>query len=148
MGGSSARAEPPRIATHLLRLSTGDGTETAGALFLPVGRPRRAGVVVVHGYGGNFYSGVPGHLTATLAERGFAALAVNLRDHDAGPKTTRFEDGRWDPAGAGQRAQRSRASGGRTSVPVKLTTSTSSTEEFSANPWQPIAARVGFPRSP
>lgn len=51
-------------------------------------------------------------------------------------------------AGVGQRAQRSRASGGRTSVPVKLTISTSSTEEFSARPWHPIAARVGFPRSP
>jgi pimeloyl-ACP methyl ester carboxylesterase len=95
-GASPARVELPRIATHLLRLSTGDGTETAGALFLPVGRPPRAGVVVVHGYGGNFYSGVPGHLTSALAERGFAALAINLRDHDAGPKTTRFEDGRWD----------------------------------------------------
>lgn len=157
-GGSSARAEPPRIATHLLRLSTGGETETGGALFLPVGRPPRAGVVVVvHGDGGDFYSGVPGHLSSALAERGFAALTVNLRDHDAGPQDDavrrrplgcRGRGGRADPAGAGQRAQRSRASGGRTSVPVKLTISTSSTEEFSARPWHPIAARVGFPRSP
>jgi pimeloyl-ACP methyl ester carboxylesterase len=70
--------------------------EAAGALFVPVGRLPRAGVVVVHGYGGNFYSGVSGHLAPALAERGFAALAVNLRDHDTGPKTAQFEDGRWD----------------------------------------------------
>jgi pimeloyl-ACP methyl ester carboxylesterase len=95
-GASPARAEPARITTHLLRLSTRDGTEAAGALFVPVGRPPRAGVVVVHGYGGNFYSGVSGHLAPALADRGFAALAVNLRDHDAGSKTTQFEDGRWD----------------------------------------------------
>jgi alpha-beta hydrolase superfamily lysophospholipase len=53
-------------------------------------------VVVLHGYGGNFYSGVPGHLAPALAQRGFASLAVNLRDHDGGPKTTLFEEGRWD----------------------------------------------------
>jgi alpha-beta hydrolase superfamily lysophospholipase len=91
-----ARAEPPGGTTHLLRLATGDGKETAAALFLPGTRPPRAGVVVVHGYGGNFYSGVPGHLAPALAQRGFAALTVNLRDHDTGPKTTLFEEGRWD----------------------------------------------------
>lgn len=80
----------------LVRLPTPDGKETAGALYLPPGRPPRGGVVLVHGYGGNFYSGVPAHLAPALADRGFAALAVNLRDHDAGPKTTLFEEGRWD----------------------------------------------------
>ena len=94
--GPPVRAEPAGIATHLLRLPTGDGTNAAGALVVPSTRPPRAGVVVVHGYGGNFYSGVPGHLAPALAQRGFAALAVNLRDHDAGPKTTLFEEGRWD----------------------------------------------------
>jgi pimeloyl-ACP methyl ester carboxylesterase len=95
-GPPAAPAGPPGVVTHLLRLGTGDGKETTGALFLPAARSPRAGVTVVHGYGGNFYSGVPGHLAPALAERGFAALAVNLRDHDAGPKTTLFEEGRWD----------------------------------------------------
>ena len=30
------------------------------------------------------------------SERGFTALAINMRDHDAGPKTTLFEENRWD----------------------------------------------------
>ena len=56
------RAEPVGVATYLLRLPTGDGKDTAGALVVSPGRPPRAGVVIVHGYGGNFSSGVPGHL--------------------------------------------------------------------------------------
>ena len=108
-GPPAARAESPGVVTHLLRLSTGDGKETTGALFLPATRPPRAGVVVVHGYGGNFYSGVPGHLAPALAQRGFAALAVNLRDHDAGPKTTLFEEGRWDVLAAVDELARRRA---------------------------------------
>jgi pimeloyl-ACP methyl ester carboxylesterase len=112
LGGWDAlatRAEPPAVETHLLRLSTGDGKETTGALFLPLGRPPRAGVVLVHGYGGNFYSGVPGHLAPALGRRGFAALAVNLRDHDAGPKTTLFEEGRWDVLAAADELARRKA---------------------------------------
>jgi alpha-beta hydrolase superfamily lysophospholipase len=42
------------------------------------------------------YSGVPGRLAGALGERGFAALAVNLRDHGGDAKTTLFEEGRWD----------------------------------------------------
>ncbi len=43
---------------------------------------------------------------------------------------------------------RSRASGGRTSAPENSTVRTISTLLFRPRPWQPIAARVGFPRSP
>jgi alpha-beta hydrolase superfamily lysophospholipase len=95
-GAPSGRAGLPAAAGYLVRLPTGDGKETSGAFFLPPGRPPRAGVVVVHGYGGDFASGVAGHLAPALAERGFAALATNLRDHGSGPKTTLFEEGRWD----------------------------------------------------
>ena len=35
-----------------------------------------------------------------LAERGFTTIAVNMRDHDAGPKTTLFEENRWDEQAA------------------------------------------------
>jgi len=40
-GPPPARAEPPGVVTHLLRLSTGDGKETTGALFLPARPPER-----------------------------------------------------------------------------------------------------------
>lgn len=92
----SAGAEPLMLATELLRLRAADGRENAGLLYLPAGRAARAGVVLVHGYGGNFYSGAQAVLARALAERGFAALTVNLRDHDAGPKTTPFEETRLD----------------------------------------------------
>jgi alpha-beta hydrolase superfamily lysophospholipase len=91
-----AAAQEVAAGGALVRLATPDGKETTGALHWPAGRPPRAGAVVVHGYGGNFYSGVPATLASGLADRGFAALAVNLRDHDRGPKTTLFEEGRWD----------------------------------------------------
>ncbi len=95
-GSQAMGAGVTAIAAQLLRLSTQDAKETAGALFLPPGRSPRAGVVIVHGYGGHFSSGVAGHLAPALAARGFAALAVNLRDHGREPKTTLFEEGRWD----------------------------------------------------
>ena len=50
--------------------------------------------------------------------------------------------------GAGYFWYRSRASGGRTSAPENSTVRTISTLLFRPSPWQPIAARVGFPRSP
>src|SRR5262249_52372570 len=68
------------VTTELVRLRPADGRETTGVLYTPAGRPPRAGVALVHGYGSNFYSGAPGHLAPRLAERGFAAIAVNLRD--------------------------------------------------------------------
>jgi pimeloyl-ACP methyl ester carboxylesterase len=92
----AAGAQPAAVSTELLRLRTADGRETAGLLYTPAARPPRGGLVLVHGFGGNFYSGVPAALARGLAERGFAGLSVNLRDHDAGPKTTRFEETRWD----------------------------------------------------
>lgn len=92
----AAGAEPTRVSSEFIRLTTPDGVEAAGLVYLPVGRPPRAGVVLVHGYASNFYSGSTGHLSRGLAERGFVAIATNMRDHDAGPKTTRFEENRWD----------------------------------------------------
>lgn len=95
-----AGAQPAAVSTELVRLATADGQETVGLVHAPAGRPPRGGVVLVHGYGSNFYSSVPGHLARGLAERGFAAIAVNLRDHDGGPKTTLFEETRWDQQAA------------------------------------------------
>src|SRR5262249_26989790 len=46
------------------------------------------------------------------------------------------------------RTNGSRASGGRTSDPEKSRVTTTSTDALPPSPWQPIAARVGLPRSP
>ena len=37
-----------------------------------------------------------GFLPEALADRGYATLAINMRDHDRGPKHNRFEDNRYD----------------------------------------------------
>lgn len=99
-GASLAGAQPRAITTELLHLTTADRVETAGVAHAPAGRPARAGVALVHGYGSNFYSGSTGHLARGLAERGFTTLAVNMRDHDGGPKTSLFEENRWDEQAA------------------------------------------------
>ena len=93
---ASAGAQPTGISTEFIRLMTPDAVETAGLVYLPVGRPSRAGVALIHGYASNFYSGTTGHLSRGLAARGFTTLAINMRDHDAGPKTRLFEENRWD----------------------------------------------------
>src|SRR5436309_2939818 len=97
---TAAAAQPGAVSTESIRLTTADGHETAGLVQGPTGRPHRAGVVLVHGYGGNFYSGATGQLSRALAERGFTTIAVNMRDHDTGPKTTLFEENRWDEQAA------------------------------------------------
>ncbi len=89
-------AQPAQISTEFIRLTTPDGVETAGLVYAPIGRAPRGGVALVHGYASNFYSDATGHLSRGLAERGFMTIAVNMRDHDAGPKTTLFEENRWD----------------------------------------------------
>ena len=93
---ATAGAQGTSVSTEFIRLTTADGRQTAGFVRVPVDRVPRGGVVLVHGYGGNFYSGATEHLARRLADRGFTTIAVNMRDHDAGPKTTLFEDNRWD----------------------------------------------------
>lgn len=95
---AAASAEPAAVSTELIRLTTQDGVETTGLVYTPAGRAPRGGVALIHGYGTNFYShaDATGHLSRGLAERGYLILAINMRDHDAGPKTTLFEENRWD----------------------------------------------------
>ncbi len=97
---ASTGAQSPALHTEVVRLRTPDGLDTTGLLYAPAGRAPRAGVALVHGYGSNFYSGPTGHLSRGLATRGFLTIAVNMRDHDAGPKTTLFEENRWDEQAA------------------------------------------------
>jgi pimeloyl-ACP methyl ester carboxylesterase len=53
---------------------------------------------MVHGYGGNFYSGLMGFLPEALTAHRYVTLAVNMRDHDRGPKKNRFEENLLDIA--------------------------------------------------
>jgi len=94
-----ARAEHA-IRTEFVQIQTEDGVSLAGLLRQPERGGSRAGVVMVHGYGGNFYSDVMSFLPRALAARGVTTLAVNMRDHDLDPKRNRFEESRLDIAAA------------------------------------------------
>jgi pimeloyl-ACP methyl ester carboxylesterase len=88
------------VRTELARIKTEDGIALTGLLYQPQRGETRAGVVMIHGYGGNFYTDVMSFLPRSLALRGIAALAINMRGHDLGPKRDRFEESRQDIAAA------------------------------------------------
>lgn len=91
------------VRTELISTQTRERVWLAGALHLPAGLAKGAlGVLMVHGFGGNFYEGVNAYLPQALAARGLPALALNMRDHDNPPRRGRFEDNRTDiEAGVG-----------------------------------------------
>jgi pimeloyl-ACP methyl ester carboxylesterase len=88
------------IDVDLVKLQTDDGVKLTGILRRPRMTRADACVVLIHGYSGNFYSGIMDFLPKALADRGFATLALNMRDHDRGPKKNRFEENRYDIATA------------------------------------------------
>jgi pimeloyl-ACP methyl ester carboxylesterase len=88
------------IGVELVRLKTTDGVQLTGVMRTPHKAEKNAGVVMIHGYSGSFYSGIMGFLPEALAEQGFVTLALNMRDHDRGPKKSRFEENRHDIAAA------------------------------------------------
>jgi len=86
------------VRIQMVRLQTADGITLTGVLRQPHTVRNNAGVVMVHGYGGNFYSDIMAFLPEALSDSGFATMAINMRDHDQGPKNNRFEDNRYDIA--------------------------------------------------
>jgi pimeloyl-ACP methyl ester carboxylesterase len=98
MGASQTTRAAENIDVNLVRLQTNDGVRLTGILRQPRMAKANACVVLIHGYSGNFYSGIMDFLPEALAYRGFATLALNMRDHDQGPKKNRFEENRYDIA--------------------------------------------------
>ena len=96
-----------RTHTRLVRIETADGLRLNGLLREPREAATQVGVLMVHGYGGNFYSGIMGFLPEALTSHGFTTLALNMRDHDRGPKKNLFEENRYDiAAGVNELAHR------------------------------------------
>jgi len=88
------------VRIEMIRLQTADGITLTGVLRQPNTVRNNAGVVMIHGYSGNFYSGIMAFLPEALADCGFATLALNMRDHDRVPKKNLFEENRYDIAAA------------------------------------------------
>ncbi len=55
-------------------------------------------MILVHGYGGHFYGAYFPLLAQAAAEQGITTLALNMRDHDTGPKVSDFADNQTDIA--------------------------------------------------
>ena len=86
------------VQVELVNLQTSDGVRLSGALRQPLSGQTKAAVFMVHGYSGNFYSGIMAFLPEALAGRGFTTLTLNMRDHDRGPKKNLFKDNLQDIA--------------------------------------------------
>lgn len=89
---SSCSQTESGVRTELVKLKTADGVWLNGAVRELHPNRTDAGVVMVHGYGGNFYSGTMSFLPEALAGHGYTTLALNMRDHDLGPKKNLFEE--------------------------------------------------------
>ena len=96
LGSTTWAAESGGI--ELVQLKTADGVKLTGVLRQPHLSKCQAGIVMVHGYSGNFYSSIMEFLPEALTNRGFCTLAINMRDHDRVPKKNLFEENRLDIA--------------------------------------------------
>src|SRR5271157_5687620 len=100
---SLAQAPPSHISTsaasssELVALRTTDGVRLQGIVFRAP-KPRQSALLLVHGYGGTFYGAYFAKLGEAAAQAGYDTLALNMRDHDAGPKKSSFTDNQADIA--------------------------------------------------
>jgi predicted alpha/beta-fold hydrolase len=88
------------VNTELIKLKTSDGITLTGVVRQRHAKAKHVGVIMVHGYSGNFYSGIMSFLPKMLTDQGFATLAVNMRDHDRSPKKNLFSENQFDIAAA------------------------------------------------
>jgi pimeloyl-ACP methyl ester carboxylesterase len=79
-------------------LRTPDGTLLNGVFYRPAANQRPTAILLVHGFGGNFYNEYFPLFEQMAAEQGYASLALNMRDHDTGPKVSDFTDNESDIA--------------------------------------------------
>lgn len=98
IGAGQTPKAAEKMGVDLVKLKTDDGVRLTGVLRQPNRVRSKACVVLIHGYSGNFYSGIMDFFPGALTDRGFATLALNMRDHDRGPKKNRFEENRYDIA--------------------------------------------------
>src|SRR5271157_4874272 len=98
-----AQPAPPRVSTgaacstEMVTLRTADGARLQGIIFHAT-KPSASALLLVHGYGGNFYEAYLPKLAEAAAHAGYDTLALNMRDHDAGPKKSSFTDNQADIA--------------------------------------------------
>ncbi len=84
-------------SSELVTVRATDGVRLQGIVF-HAPKPRASALLLVHGYAGNFYEAYFPKLAEAAAHAGYDTLALNMRDHDAGPKKSSFTDNQADIA--------------------------------------------------
>jgi pimeloyl-ACP methyl ester carboxylesterase len=97
-GQSPAPAPTSPCSVEQVALRTADGVMLNGVVYNPAATPRRFAILLVHGFGSNFYSEYFPLFARRAAEQGYATLALNMRDHDTGPKVSDFMNNQADVA--------------------------------------------------
>jgi pimeloyl-ACP methyl ester carboxylesterase len=92
----SSAAPASGCLAEQVALHTADGALLDGVFYRPAANPRPTSILLVHGFGSNFYSAYFPLLGRIAAEHGYATLALNMRDHDTGPKVSDFADNEAD----------------------------------------------------
>lgn len=126
---------------QFLAIKAIDGFRIDAALWQPGGKPPSATtlVVMVHGSGGNYHNGPSFSLARGLSARGYAALAVNTRQHDDKINTDNFFDVRRDIDAAVQTA---RALGYRSLVLQGHSLGNIQVQFYAATDWSPDVKAV------
>lgn len=86
------------VSLRFLALKALDGARLEAALWQPLGKTPAdtTMIVMVHGSGDSYRLGPPFSLARGLSPRGYAALAINTRQHDGSINTDNFFDIRRD----------------------------------------------------
>ena len=95
---SSGLPQTSACSAEQVALRASDGVLLDGVLSRPAGRSRSVAFLLVHGFGGNFYEAFFPAFAQAAAQQGYVSLALNMRDHDTGPKLSDFADNRVDIA--------------------------------------------------
>lgn len=77
----------------IVRATTPDGVQLQGLLFKGDGKAQNSVVIHLHGIWGNFYANsFIDHFAEFYPHHGYSFMSVNLRGHDEGAMTDRFEN--------------------------------------------------------
>ena len=122
------------VDLRFLTLKAIDGNEIKGALWQPAGKAAAdtTMVIMIHGSGGSYRRAPESALGARLAMKGYAALAIDTRQHDERINTENFFDIRRDIEAALYTA---RALGYRSIVLQGHSLGNIQVQYFAANNW-------------
>ncbi len=95
---ASAPASTAGCSVEQIALRASDGVLLEGIFYRPAAKPRSVALLLVHGFGGNYYEAFFPSLAQAAVKQGYASLALNMRDHDTGPKVSDFIDNQTDIA--------------------------------------------------